>query len=80
MNTIEKLLAKGAEYYECARHINLRGAKDVLDECKPLIEEIKREGKTFDSVLLIAADYAGEPIDLEKDEFLTRVKPMFEAK
>ena len=39
----EELIKKAGEYFLCARHMNLRGASDVLKECKPLIEALKKE-------------------------------------
>lgn len=76
MSEMEKLINKAAEYFQCARHLNLRGASEVLKECRPLVADIKRDGKTFkDFCTLVNPDM--EP-DLENDLFMKNISLMFE--
>lgn len=40
----DQLIAKHDEYYQCVKHINLRGANDVREEAIPLVEEAAKQG------------------------------------
>ena len=74
---IEQLFRKGAEFYECARHLHPRGCAAVMEECKPVVVELLAANVSFDDVLARVEKVAGHPVDLGRDPFLTNIKQLF---
>jgi urease gamma subunit len=78
-DAIDSLFAKGAEFYQCARHMNARGMRDVMNEAAQIVGDLKRDGHTFEDVLKYGTELnGGEPIDVSADKFLQRVQKIFE--
>lgn len=78
---MKRLLEKGGEYYQCARHMNTRGLADVCKEAGAIIRELKAEGKTFDDLVAYMTKEFGEvpSTDTTKDPYLAYVKKAWEA-
>lgn len=73
-----RIFKKGAEFYTCARHLHLRGCNAVLDECRPIVADLKMLGVSFQDILdRIKSDH-GVDVDLETDPFLKSIKAIFE--
>lgn len=73
------LLAKGHEYYACARHMNPRGAADVITEVRELVRAIVADGRTFGELLDHMERVGGRRPDPENDLFLATVKKLWSA-
>lgn len=75
---MQRLLEKGGDYYQCAKHMNTRGLADVCSEAGAIVRELKDAGKTFDDLLeYMEAEFKQKP-DVGKDPFLAYVKKVWE--
>lgn len=74
----ERILRKGAEYYQCARHVNIRGLGDVVKETADIVKAAKASGMTFDALLTDIEAKFGQKPNLAKDKFLVVVQKQWE--
>ena len=76
--TFVDLLDKGGEYYQCARHMNPRGAADVLKECEPIVAKLKADHMDFSNLIEFMTKVGGRAPNIDADPFLSAVKLMWE--
>lgn len=80
VDVFKPLLEKGAEYYKCVAHLHFRGASDVIEECKPLVEDLKVKGKVFAELCDYVHSVCGAEHIIEQDKFLEQIGLLFENK
>ena len=76
----DELSLKFQEFQRCAAHLHMRGAHDVVNECRPLIDEAKKDGKTFDDFFhyVVLQEYWPQKDEiLSKNAFLRLVKDIY---
>lgn len=71
------LMAKGAEFFQCGRHMHARGMRDVLEEARVIVAALKADGKTFEQ--LVEWCRAGGHDSTDTDPFLAKVKALWEV-
>lgn len=73
------LLTKGAEYYQCCRHLHMRGAGDCLKEAKALVDIQKEKGVTFDQFLAEITRVVGQAPNMGTDIYFQELKKHWES-
>lgn len=72
------IVNKYAEFIQCQQHLHFRGMGDVLEETKPLIEQMKKEKLKWEDLheylLCLDADYK-----YEEDKFFGGIKKYLET-
>jgi hypothetical protein len=75
--SFEILANKGMDYFAYAKHLQIRGMKDVLRECVPVIAVLKSEGKSFDEFIkwLTKSEHLPDRLD----PFTEKLKEIWEG-
>lgn len=76
-NPFQPLIMKAGEYFQCARHLNLRGLADVVEECKVMVEAHKLEGRTFDDFIAGITELAQGHAPPADDPWIKVIKQAF---
>lgn len=75
---MEKLILKSQEFYLCALRVNYEGMKQVINECHHLVQDLIKEGKTYDDVIAFIESVAQKKVN-PQDVFLAEIKELFKV-
>ncbi len=77
LNPFQPLIMKAGEYFQCARHLNLQGLGDVVEECKAMVKAHKLEGRTFADFIAGITELAGGHAPPLNDPWIKTIEQLF---